>query len=73
MLKEYKYVRENGQTFYLFGDADWKSLCHNSDVMDNYAVYLEEDFLGTNLGWGVCRKCGSLSDFVMERNTWKNN
>jgi hypothetical protein len=67
MIKEHKYIRETGQTEYLLGNFNWKSLCHNAEVMDNYAIYLEKDFLGENLGWAVCRQCGSLSNFIMRK------
>ena len=67
MIKEYKYITNGGHIEFLVGDFNWRSLCHNEDVMDNYAVYLQEDFLGKNLGWAVCRRCGSPSNFVMRR------
>ena len=66
-MKAYKYVNEGGRIEWLKGDFNWRSLCHNEDVMDNYIMYLQEDFLGKNLGWAVCRRCGSPSNFVMKR------
>ena len=73
MTTAYKYMKDDkelGWLNYSYGreSFNWRSVCHNADVMDNYAIYLEEVVLGQNLGWAVCRRCGSLSTFVMKRN-----
>ena len=67
MIKEYQYITNGGRIESLVGDFNWRSLCHNEDVMDNYPIYLEEDFLGNNLGWAVCRRCGKQANFVIKR------
>ena len=73
MSKTYKYVTESGRIEYLLGNFNWRSLCHNEEVMDDYPLYLEEDFLGKNLGWAVCRRCGKQANFVMRKDRCQNS
>ena len=62
-MKAYKYIDGHGHTAWATGAFNWRSLCHNEDVMDDHTMYIEDK----DLGWGICKRCGSLASFIVRR------
>jgi len=58
-MKTYQYITEGGTITSAIGDFEWRSLCHNEDVMDNWNMFNELN----GFGWSVCRRCGKEVSF----------
>ena len=56
----YKHMSENGTITSRIEDFEWRSLCHNEGLMDEWSMFIETD----GLGWSVCRLCGKQAHFI---------
>lgn len=59
-MNTYKYVSGNGTVTYIKGKFEWRSLCHDEEVMDNWHMFNDTG----GFGWSVCRRCGRQAHFT---------